>query len=51
MTFRLLAPKAEVIMVEANQAGGGDIAMSRDDASVGSVTKPALQRELGAYTL
>ncbi len=51
VTFRLLAPKATEVLVQGNWPGGRDLAMTRDGAGVWSVTTPALQPELWAYTL
>ena len=50
ITFRLLAPKATEVLVQGNWAGGRDLAMTKDDAGLWSVTTPALQPELWAYT-
>jgi enterochelin esterase family protein len=50
ITFRLLAPKATEVLVQGNWEGGRDLAMTRDDSGLWSVTTPALQPELWAYT-
>jgi enterochelin esterase-like enzyme len=50
ITFRLLAPNATDVVVQGNWQGGRDLKMTRDNAGVWSVTAPALQPELWAYT-
>jgi 1,4-alpha-glucan branching enzyme len=50
ITFRLLAPKATEVLVQGNWGGGRDLAMTKDDSGVWSVTTPALQPEMWAYT-
>ncbi len=51
VTFRLLAPKATEVLVQGNWPGGRDLAMTKDSSGLWSVTTPALQPELWAYTL
>ena len=50
VTFRLLAPKANAVMVEGNWKSGRDIAMTKDEAGLWTVTTSPLQPELWAYT-
>ena len=50
VTFRLLAPKATEVLVQGNWEGGRGLAMTKDAAGLWSVTTPALQPELWAYT-
>jgi enterochelin esterase-like enzyme len=50
ITFRLLAPKAAEVQVQGNWQGGRDLAMTKDASGLWSVTTPALQPELWAYT-
>lgn len=50
ITFRLLAPKATEVLVQGNWQGGRDMAMAKDNSGLWSVTSPALQPELWAYT-
>jgi enterochelin esterase family protein len=50
VTFRLLAPKATEVLVQGNWKGGRGLAMTKDDSGLWSVTTPALQPELWAYT-
>ena len=50
VTFRLLAPKAAEVLVQGNWEGGRDLAMSKNDSGLWSVTTSALDPELWAYT-
>ena len=50
ITFRLLAPKATEVLVQGNWEGGRGLAMTKDDSGLWSITTPALQPELWAYT-
>jgi enterochelin esterase-like enzyme len=50
ITFRLLAPKATEVLVQGNWEGARDLAMTKDDSGLWSVTTTALQPELWAYT-
>ena len=50
ITFRLLAPRATEVLVQGNWQGGRDLAMTRDASGLWTVTTPALQPELWAYT-
>ncbi|MCX6630337.1 MAG: alpha/beta hydrolase-fold protein [Candidatus Solibacter sp.] len=50
ITFRLLAPKATEVLVQGNWEGGRGLAMTKDNSGLWSVTIPALQPELWAYT-
>jgi enterochelin esterase-like enzyme len=50
VTFRILAPKATAVVVVGNWAGGRDLPMTKDASGLWSVTTPALQPELWAYT-
>jgi len=50
ITFRLLAPKATEVLVQGNWEGGGNLAMTKDESGLWSVTTPALQPELWTYT-
>jgi enterochelin esterase-like enzyme len=50
ITFRLLAPKATEVLVQGNWEGGRGLAMTKDASGLWSVTTPALQPELWAYT-
>jgi enterochelin esterase-like enzyme len=51
VTFRLLAPKATEVQVQGNWEGGRNLAMTKDNSGLWSVTTAALQPELWAYTL
>jgi enterochelin esterase-like enzyme len=51
VTFRLLAPKATEVLVQGNWERGHGLPMAKDGSGVWSVTTPALQPELWAYTL
>ena len=50
VTFRILAPKATEVLVRGNWERGRDLAMTKDDSGLWSVTTPPLQPELWAYT-
>jgi enterochelin esterase family protein len=50
VTLRLLAPKANEVMVHGNWERGRDIPMAKDDSGVWSVTTAPLKPELWAYT-
>lgn len=50
VTFRLFEPKATETLVQGNWEGGRGLGMTKDDSGVWSVTTPALQPELWAYT-
>ena len=50
VTFRLLAPKATGVSVQGNWPGGRDLAMTKEDSGLWSVTTASLQPELWAYT-
>jgi enterochelin esterase family protein len=50
ITFRLLAPRATEVLVQGNWEGGGNLAMTKDESGLWSVTTPALKPELWAYT-
>jgi len=50
ITFRLLAPKATEVLVQGNWEGGRDLAMTKDDSGLWSVTTRAIQPELWTYT-
>jgi enterochelin esterase-like enzyme len=50
ITFRLLAPRATEVLVQGNWEGGRNLAMTKDSSGLWSVTTPALQPELWAYT-
>ena len=50
ITLRLLAPKAAEVLVQGNWPGGRGLAMTKDASGLWSVTTPALQPELWAYT-
>lgn len=50
VTFRILAPKAALVMVEGNWTGGRDVPMTKDGAGLWSVTTGPLPSEMWAYT-
>jgi enterochelin esterase-like enzyme len=50
ITFRLLAPGATKVLVQGTWEGGRDVAMTRDDSGLWSVTTGIIQPELWAYT-
>jgi len=50
ITFRLLAPKATEVLVQGNWPGGRDLPMTKDASGLWTVTTPALQPELWAYS-
>lgn len=50
VTFRLLAPRATEVLVQGNWKAGRDVAMTRDESGLWSVTTAALPPELWAYT-
>src|SRR5450759_1456720 len=50
VTFRLLAPKDTEVLVQGNWEGGRGLAMTKDDSGLWSITTPALQPEVWAYT-
>ena len=50
VTLRLLAPKATEVLVQGNWERGHDLPMTKDGSGLWSVTTPALQPELWAYT-
>jgi len=50
ITFRLLAPEATEVLVKGNWLGGRDTKMSKDRSGLWSVTTPALESDLWAYT-
>jgi enterochelin esterase-like enzyme len=50
ITFRLPAPKATEVLLQGNWAGGRGVAMTKNGSGLWSVTTPALQPELWAYT-
>jgi len=50
ITFRLLAPKAAEVQVRGNWERGHLLAMTKDDSGLWSLTTPALEPELWAYT-
>lgn len=50
VTFRVLAPKATEVVVQGNWEGGRGLAMTKGNDGLWSVTTPALQPEVWAYT-
>jgi enterochelin esterase-like enzyme len=50
VTFRLFAPRATEVLVQGNWKSGRDLAMTKDDSGLWSVTTPALPPDLWAYT-
>ncbi len=50
VTLRLLAPKANEVLVQGNWPGGRGLAMTKNSAGLWSVTTAPLQPELWAYT-
>jgi enterochelin esterase-like enzyme len=50
VTLRLFAPRATEVLVQGNWKSGRDLAMTKDDSGLWSVTTPALPPDLWAYT-
>jgi enterochelin esterase-like enzyme len=50
ITFRLPAPKATEVLLQGNWKGATGLAMTKDNSGLWSVTTPALEPELWAYT-
>src|SRR5207244_12532370 len=50
VTFRLLAPKASAVVLNGNWDNGANIAMTKDDQGIWSVTLGPLGEQLWAYS-